>query len=306
MVSSGVVAGASVVVWLGRFLVPVGRLSQLLGEVEVLRVRSSYPLKARRAGNHFPKCGAAEHALTRLQACLVRFEYRRAYVLGLPGRRTSSVWRAAARSTGSGWRFFWPAAGIAALWMLRGRTRDQVVLDALAARRSSTVLNVVFDGIPLRGRCCSALANLMHGLHRTVSLARSQRATCRSGVRCRAACAGTPTCSTLGLGRWPAPSRARPLGAAGAVRHDRRRRPRGRARRGWCATPAAPSWCGRGAGMLTALCRDARAAAAGRPSDARSPDAHWLPRAGRRPVALTLMARPSWSSARPSSCRSPS
>jgi signal transduction histidine kinase len=65
--------------------------------------------------------------------------------------------------TDSGLAFFWPAAGVGALWMLRGRTRAHVVLDGALLLVSSTVVDVVM-GIPLGASVLFALANLTIGL----------------------------------------------------------------------------------------------------------------------------------------------
>jgi signal transduction histidine kinase/integral membrane sensor domain MASE1 len=63
---------------------------------------------------------------------------------------------------GSGLAMFWPAAGVSALWMLRGRTRDQVTLDALLLFLTTAVINLVFDTEPLP-TALWALANLIQG-----------------------------------------------------------------------------------------------------------------------------------------------
>ena len=63
---------------------------------------------------------------------------------------------------GSGLAMFWPAAGVAALWMLRGRTRDQVTLDALLLFLTTAVVNLLFQAEPLP-TALWAVANLVQG-----------------------------------------------------------------------------------------------------------------------------------------------
>ncbi len=75
---------------------------------------------------------------------------------------------------GSGLAFFWPAAGVAALWMLHGRTRHQVLLDAALLVASTTVLDLLMD-IPLAAAVLFGLANLVVGLTVRAASARSER-----------------------------------------------------------------------------------------------------------------------------------
>ncbi len=63
---------------------------------------------------------------------------------------------------GTGLAMFWPAAGVAVLWMLRGKTRDQVTLDALLLVLSTCVVNLVVDIEPFP-TILFALANLVQG-----------------------------------------------------------------------------------------------------------------------------------------------
>jgi signal transduction histidine kinase len=63
---------------------------------------------------------------------------------------------------GSGLAMFWPAAGVAALWLLRGTTRDQVFLDALLLFLTTAVLNLAVGG-GLVTTVMFALANLVQG-----------------------------------------------------------------------------------------------------------------------------------------------
>ncbi len=58
--------------------------------------------------------------------------------------------------------FFWPAAGVAALWMLRGRTRQQVVLDASLIVLLTAALDVLL-GVDLVPALLFGLANLVVG-----------------------------------------------------------------------------------------------------------------------------------------------
>ncbi len=64
---------------------------------------------------------------------------------------------------GSGLALFWPAAGIGALWMLRGRTRRQVALDAALLFVSTTVLLLFLDLTP-GAAVLFGTANLVEGL----------------------------------------------------------------------------------------------------------------------------------------------
>ena len=63
---------------------------------------------------------------------------------------------------GTGLALFWPAAGVAALWMLRGRTRDQVTLDALLLFLGTTATNLALD-VDLVPALLFGLANLVQG-----------------------------------------------------------------------------------------------------------------------------------------------
>jgi signal transduction histidine kinase len=58
--------------------------------------------------------------------------------------------------------YFWPACGVAALWMLSGRTRGQVVLDAALHVLSTAVLDVLL-GLDLLPAVLFGLANLAVG-----------------------------------------------------------------------------------------------------------------------------------------------
>ncbi|MCW2712345.1 MAG: Sensor protein kinase walK, partial [Marmoricola sp.] len=62
----------------------------------------------------------------------------------------------------SGLAFFWPAAGVAALWMLSGRTRRRVVLDGALLVVGTTVLDVL--GVHPMAAALYGLANLVVGL----------------------------------------------------------------------------------------------------------------------------------------------
>src|SRR3954470_24730876 len=59
--------------------------------------------------------------------------------------------------------FFWPAAGVAALWMLSGRTRTRVLLDAALLLAVTAVLDVLL-GVDLVPALLYAVANLLVGL----------------------------------------------------------------------------------------------------------------------------------------------
>ncbi|MDX6232544.1 MAG: hypothetical protein QOH68_1528, partial [Nocardioidaceae bacterium] len=67
------------------------------------------------------------------------------------------------RMDDNGLAFFWPAAGVAALWMLRGRTRSQVVLDGTLLVAGTTVLDLVL-GIDPVASVLFAAANLVVGV----------------------------------------------------------------------------------------------------------------------------------------------
>jgi signal transduction histidine kinase len=72
---------------------------------------------------------------------------------------------------GSGLALFWPAAGIAALWMLRGTTKPQVVLDATLLFVSTTVLFLLLD-VALGRAVLFGTANLVQGFAVRAVLAR--------------------------------------------------------------------------------------------------------------------------------------
>ena len=59
--------------------------------------------------------------------------------------------------------FFWPAAGIAALWMLDAQNRQQVLLDATLLVAGTTVLDVIL-GVDLLPSLLFGIANLTVGL----------------------------------------------------------------------------------------------------------------------------------------------
>ena len=63
---------------------------------------------------------------------------------------------------GSGLAMFWPVAGVSALWLLRGTTRDQVSLDALLLFLGSTLLVLGFGNGPVTS-VMFAVANLVQG-----------------------------------------------------------------------------------------------------------------------------------------------
>ncbi len=78
--------------------------------------------------------------------------YVAAMVLGLDSARTDG-----------GLAFFWPATGVAALWLLRGRTRDQVVLDGALLLAVTIILEVLHD-VSLLGAALFGLATLLIAL----------------------------------------------------------------------------------------------------------------------------------------------
>jgi signal transduction histidine kinase len=71
----------------------------------------------------------------------------------------------------SGLAFFWPAAGVAALWMLSGRTRGRVLLDGALVVLGTTVLDVLM-GVDVVPAVLLGLANASVGatFRRTSSL----------------------------------------------------------------------------------------------------------------------------------------
>ncbi len=64
---------------------------------------------------------------------------------------------------GTGLALFWPAAGVAALWMLRGNTRQEVAFDGALLLAAGFAINVLL-GIDPRAAVTFALANLVQGL----------------------------------------------------------------------------------------------------------------------------------------------
>jgi hypothetical protein len=63
----------------------------------------------------------------------------------------------------SGLAFFWPAAGVGALWMLSARDRGHLLVDACLLWASTAVADVLMD-VPLRSAVLFGLANLLIGL----------------------------------------------------------------------------------------------------------------------------------------------
>jgi signal transduction histidine kinase len=63
----------------------------------------------------------------------------------------------------SGLAFFWPAAGVGALWMLSSRDRTHLLVDAFLLWASTVVVDVLMD-VPLRAAVLFGLANLLIGL----------------------------------------------------------------------------------------------------------------------------------------------
>jgi signal transduction histidine kinase len=63
----------------------------------------------------------------------------------------------------SGLAMFWPVAGVAVLWLLRGTTRDQVSLDALLLFLGTTLLVLGFGNGPVAAAIFGA-ANLVQGV----------------------------------------------------------------------------------------------------------------------------------------------
>ena len=64
---------------------------------------------------------------------------------------------------GGGPVFFWPAAGVAALWMLSGRTRGQVLLDGALLLTATAVADVLL-GVDTVAAVLFGLANLLVGV----------------------------------------------------------------------------------------------------------------------------------------------
>lgn len=75
---------------------------------------------------------------------------------------------------GTGLALFWPAAGIAALWMLRGRTKYEVVLDATLLFTGATLAFLVL-GKGLDTSLLFGAANLLQGLVVRALRARARR-----------------------------------------------------------------------------------------------------------------------------------
>src|SRR3954454_13957880 len=67
--------------------------------------------------------------------------------------------------------FFWPAAGVAALWLLSGRTRARVLCDAALLLTVTLVADVIM-GVDLGPALLYAVANLLVGLVVRASSAR--------------------------------------------------------------------------------------------------------------------------------------
>ncbi len=63
----------------------------------------------------------------------------------------------------TGLALFWPAAGVAALWLLRSRSRDELVLDGILLVVSATAVNTLM-GVPPVAAALFGLANLCQGL----------------------------------------------------------------------------------------------------------------------------------------------
>jgi len=63
----------------------------------------------------------------------------------------------------SGLALFWPAAGVAALWMLRGTTTRQVALDAVLLFVSTALMHFLLGVDPLASTALAA-ANTAQGL----------------------------------------------------------------------------------------------------------------------------------------------
>jgi signal transduction histidine kinase len=82
---------------------------------------------------------------------------------------------------GSGLAMFWPAAGVAALWMLRGTTRDQVTLDALLLFLGTGMVTLAV-GTDAASSALFALANLLMGFVVRLVVAGFQRRPVTSDV----------------------------------------------------------------------------------------------------------------------------
>jgi hypothetical protein len=65
--------------------------------------------------------------------------------------------------SGTGLAFFWPAAGVAALWMFHGRTRAWTLVDGALLLASTAVVDVLMD-ISTWAAALFGLANLVIGL----------------------------------------------------------------------------------------------------------------------------------------------
>ena len=63
----------------------------------------------------------------------------------------------------TGLAYFWPATGVAALWLLRGRTRDQVLLDGGLLLAATVVIDLL-NGIAPVASVLFSLANLVIAL----------------------------------------------------------------------------------------------------------------------------------------------
>jgi signal transduction histidine kinase len=89
--------------------------------------------------------------------------------------------------TGSGLAMFWPVAGVAVLWLLRGTTRDQVSLDALLLFLGTTLLVLGFGTGPVAAAIFAA-ANLVQGAVVRLTAAWFARkpvtADLQPGIRC--------------------------------------------------------------------------------------------------------------------------
>jgi signal transduction histidine kinase len=73
--------------------------------------------------------------------------------------------------SGTGLAFFWPATGVAALWLLRGRNRDQVLLDAALLLAATVTVDLVHDLTPVAA-VLYGLANLLMAVTVRLSSAR--------------------------------------------------------------------------------------------------------------------------------------
>ena len=84
---------------------------------------------------------------------------------------------------GTGLALFWPAAGVAALWLLRDKTRAQLVADGVLLVLSTVLLDLSV-GLPLTASVLLGMANLVQSLVVRVVVAHVQRAP--GGVPVRA------------------------------------------------------------------------------------------------------------------------